>query len=406
MTAGAASTGKVWRLADNAGGQATGFTAITADASFNFGPFADAARLDIIAESGILTYDYTSATPVSSDVVAGAPAALDTLNELAAALGDDADFAGTVTTALAAKAPLASPALTGNPTAPTQTAANNSTRLATTAYVDTGLALKADLASPTLTGNPTAPTQTAADNSTRLATTAYADTGLALKANLASPTFTGTPAAPTAAPGTNTTQVASTEFVTAAVAASGGDGLTAPPSSGWTWRGQSTASINSSGGIEYLSEGTGQTTNVGVRLRTRAMPVGDFTLEFSFKKDTTPHNFTVIGAALYASGSAASGLSWQGTNAPQVMAHYFTNATTYGSTVFTARDAPNLEGRVYFRIVVVSGVSRTLFFSTDKVNWREMATMSDTATLTPDEIGFGGTFAVVGGISLDHWLVT
>lgn len=34
------------------------------------------------------------------------------------------------------RAPLASPALTGNPTAPTQTARNNSTLLATTAYVD------------------------------------------------------------------------------------------------------------------------------------------------------------------------------------------------------------------------------------------------------------------------------
>ena len=39
-------------------------------------------------------------------VVAGAPAALDTLNELATALGDDANFAATVTTALAGKVAL------------------------------------------------------------------------------------------------------------------------------------------------------------------------------------------------------------------------------------------------------------------------------------------------------------
>lgn len=39
-------------------------------------------------------------------------------------------------TDLAAKAPLASPALTGSPTAPTQTAGDNSTKIATTAYVD------------------------------------------------------------------------------------------------------------------------------------------------------------------------------------------------------------------------------------------------------------------------------
>jgi hypothetical protein len=45
-----------------------------------------------------------------------------------------------LSTALSAKADLASPALTGNPTAPTQTAGNNSTRLATTAYVATAVA--------------------------------------------------------------------------------------------------------------------------------------------------------------------------------------------------------------------------------------------------------------------------
>ena len=37
------------------------------------------------------------------EVIAAAPAALDTLNELAAAIGDDADFAGTVTTGLSEK---------------------------------------------------------------------------------------------------------------------------------------------------------------------------------------------------------------------------------------------------------------------------------------------------------------
>lgn len=50
---------------------------------------------------------YTTLSEVDTriaSVVDAAPAALDTLNELAAALGDDADFAGTVTTQLAGKA--------------------------------------------------------------------------------------------------------------------------------------------------------------------------------------------------------------------------------------------------------------------------------------------------------------
>lgn len=62
-------------------------------------------------------------------------------------------------------------------------------------------------------------TQSASDNSTKAATTAYADgavaTLAATKADIASPTFTGTPAAPTAAAGTSTTQIATTAFVAA-----------------------------------------------------------------------------------------------------------------------------------------------------------------------------------------------
>ena len=48
-----------------------------------------------------------------SNLVASAPSALDTLNELAAALGDDASFSTTVTNSIATKLPLAGGAMTG-----------------------------------------------------------------------------------------------------------------------------------------------------------------------------------------------------------------------------------------------------------------------------------------------------
>ena len=47
---------------------------------------------------------------------------------------------GTWTNSSTGMAPLASPAFTGNPTAPTQAAGNSSTRIATTAFVDTAIA--------------------------------------------------------------------------------------------------------------------------------------------------------------------------------------------------------------------------------------------------------------------------
>lgn len=54
-------------------------------------------------------------------LVDAAPGTLDTLNELAAALGDDANFSTTVTNSLALKAPLASPTFTGTVTLPAGT---------------------------------------------------------------------------------------------------------------------------------------------------------------------------------------------------------------------------------------------------------------------------------------------
>lgn len=68
-------------------------------------------------------------------LVASAPGALDTLNELAAAMGNDPNFATTVTNALALKAPLASPLFTGDPRAPTPAQLDNDTSLATTEFV-------------------------------------------------------------------------------------------------------------------------------------------------------------------------------------------------------------------------------------------------------------------------------
>ncbi len=68
-------------------------------------------------------------------LIASAPGALDTLNELAAALGNDPNFAATMTNALALKAPLASPAFTGVPTGPTAALLDISQKLATTDFV-------------------------------------------------------------------------------------------------------------------------------------------------------------------------------------------------------------------------------------------------------------------------------
>ena len=136
-----------------------------------------------------------------ANVIDAAPAALDTLNELAAALGDDANFSTTITNSIATKLPLAGGTMTGaiamgtnkvtglaEPTANQDAATKN--------YVDSADALKLNLSGGTLSGalamgtnkitglgTPTANQDAATKN--------YVDTADALKLSLTGGTMSG-----------------------------------------------------------------------------------------------------------------------------------------------------------------------------------------------------------------------
>jgi hypothetical protein len=118
---------------------ASGTVALTSDVSTaKTEAIADAATAAGTAISTAISTEVTNRnTAISTAVdnlVDGAPALLNTLNELAAAINDDANYTTTITTALGTKAPLASPALTGVPTAPTAAANTDTTQIATTAF--------------------------------------------------------------------------------------------------------------------------------------------------------------------------------------------------------------------------------------------------------------------------------
>jgi hypothetical protein len=136
-----------------------------------------------------------------SALVDSAPAALDTLNELAAALGDDANFSTTVTNSIATKLPLAGGTMSGAIAMGTNkiTGMGDPTLAqdaATKAYVDTADALKLNLTGGTMSGAIAMGTSkiTGLGDPTAnqdAATKVYVDTADALKLNLTGGTMTG-----------------------------------------------------------------------------------------------------------------------------------------------------------------------------------------------------------------------
>ena len=87
--------------------------------------------------NGVAELDSTGNVPLSQlgNLIDGAPEALNTLNEIAASINDDTNFVAYVTAQLGNKANLISPSLLGAPLAPTATLTDNSTKIATTAFV-------------------------------------------------------------------------------------------------------------------------------------------------------------------------------------------------------------------------------------------------------------------------------
>jgi hypothetical protein len=144
---------------------------------------------------GIATLDSNARIPLSQlgNLIDGAPAALDTLNELAAAINDDASYAAGITTALGNK--LDSNYVTIGNTLLDGISGQTYGLIGTSAYLDVkntngyNKEIELDIVSV----------------EAKLVTDGFA--------KLASPALTGIPTAPTAAVGTDSTQVATTAFV-------------------------------------------------------------------------------------------------------------------------------------------------------------------------------------------------
>ena len=233
----------------------------------------------------------------------------------------DTEF-NNIATAVATKADLLSPTFTGTPSLPTgttgvtQSAGNNTTALATTAFTTAAItaAITAErTATATLTNKSlTSPTLTSP--------------------TLTSPTLTGTPVAPTAAVNNNTTQVATTAFVVAQIADD------APTKTGTGASG--TWGIDITGSAVKLSTASGSAPSYSARAWANFNGTGTVAIRASGNVssitdngtgDYTANFTTAIADADYATFGTATTDDTGTSASPRVVEQYSVATTLAGS---------------------------------------------------------------------------
>jgi hypothetical protein len=187
----------------------------------------------------------------------------------------------------------------------TQSAGDNTTKIASTAFVKTAIDNLIDGAPGTL--DTLKELSTALDNNNSYATTITLQ--LAQKAPKADPTFTGTPAAPTANSGTNTTQLATTAFVHTAVSGKQ-DTLTSTGSGEIITATERTDYTDVSNNAVRL---TGVQTVAGAKTFSSAVTVGNYTLPTAAGTQGQVLKYPASGSTLTWGSSGSGGSSIDST---------------------------------------------------------------------------------------------
>jgi predicted nucleic acid-binding Zn-ribbon protein len=313
---------------------------------------------------------------------------------------DQATLGTALATDLANKANIASPAFTGTPTAPTPTSNDNSTKIATTAFVQaatSGIALqtsldgKADKNSPTFTGTPVLPaetigvTQTAGDNSTKLATTAYVATAVSAVSGNSGVPYTGATGAVNL--GAYNLTVRDLTIGTGSGTGSGNtafgyQSLNVNTANDNTAMGYLSLRLNSTG-IENTANGNFSLANNTTGIRNTALGTGSLQTNQSGSKNTA-----VGGGSLYTNvGSDNTALGFG--------AGY--NNTTGTNNTFIGRDA-DASVAALTNATAIGVMAKVATSNTIQLGNTDVANVKTSGTITAGDVTYPKTHGTTGQV--------
>jgi hypothetical protein len=321
-----------------------------------------------------------------ANVVASAPATLDTLNELAAALGNDASFSTTVTTNLAGKLSKTGGTMSGAidmgsskiTTLGTPTA---STDAATKGYIDT---IFGSTASAAASATAAATSATSAANSATAAST-----------SASSASTSQTAAATSAASAATSQSAAATSAASAATSAS--SSLTSQGSSAVSATAAATSATSAAtSATAAATSATSSATSASASL-TSANSAAT-----SASAALTSANSAAISAA-----SAATSASSAATSASSSLTTYNTYKTYYLGTFASAPTLDNQGGALITGATYFNSVTNTMYVYNGSI-WSAIssATSYSAPTLGTTTINSGTTYSTLNGVTLTSATVT
>jgi len=181
--------------------------------------------------------------------------------------------------------------------------------------------------------------------------------------------------------------------------------ITPPPSAGWSWVNQGSATVTTVENAECLA--TPASSGDNIRARTRPIPSAPYYVTALFVPNFFPINFLHAGLTLRESSSGKlRNFGFGYANGGMLLLNQYTGPTSFSSTPFNTSGGYWTPGATWLRIGDDNAGNFKFWYSLDGRVWTLLYTTTPTTFCTPDEVGiFVNGLHGAAAISLVSWKV-